>query len=83
MKRILVLSLMMSAIQAMAVSSTCLEPAGQYTDKEMVLDQFVRGNGNPNWGDWCYDSGYEAQEVASCNQELDAWDNWLECSDYL
>lgn len=77
MKILLVLTMLLS-INAYARKS-CSEPAGIYTDKEMVLDQFVYGNGNPNWGDWCYE-GLTIEESRLCNFELDAWDQWVDCN---
>ena len=70
---------------AFSISSfaKCELPKGQYTDLEEVLNQFVLGNGNPNWGDWCYDSGYSASEMKACGDELNAWDEWLICADLI
>ena len=62
-----------------APMAECLKPAGIYTDVEMVLNQFVFNNGNPNWGDWCFE--IEPSETPICNNELDLWDKWLSCSE--
>lgn len=63
-------------------ASSCIEPLGKYTSKEMVINQFILKNGSPNWGDWCYE-GISSQENKLCNKELDAWDSWLSCSEEL
>lgn len=61
-------------------ATSCIEPSGTYTSKEMVLDQFVFNNGSPNWGDWCYEVS-SSEESKSCNNELDQWDSWLDCTE--
>lgn len=58
--------------------SNCVLPKGEFTSLEMVLNQFVLNNGNPNWGDWCYEGKVENSKP--CNDELEAWDEWLICS---
>lgn len=64
-------------------NESCALPKGEFTSLEMVLNQFVFNNGNPNWGDWCYEGTLE--ESNACNNELNQWDKWVECkdSDYL
>lgn len=78
MKKIIFLGLITLSFSAIS-SQKCYPPQGKYTDLEMVLNQFVLMNGNPNWGDWCYEepSGHDQKE---CTDELDAWDEWLKCS---
>ena len=60
-------------------NESCNLPKGEYTSLEMVLNQFVLNDANPNWGDWCYEGTRE--ENKACNQELNQWDSWLECQD--
>lgn len=78
MKSLILFTLLTSSIFANSDQSQCEVPLGQYTDLEMVLDQFVLGNGNPNWGDWCFEG--EPADVKPCYDELDQWDQWLICS---
>ncbi len=60
------------------ISEKCNPPAGEFTSLETVLNQFVLNNGNPNWGDWCFEG--EASQVTPCYNELDQWDSWLNCT---
>ena len=61
------------------IGKKCSRPVGLYTGLEVVLDQFVFKNGNPNWGDWCYEMSPEEGKL--CNTELNQWDEWLVCSE--
>ena len=63
-----------------ASNSKCALPAGNYTNIFQVLNHFVLGNGNPNWGDWCSEQS-NAEKSLECNNELDQWDAWLVCID--
>ena len=81
MKHLILLVFISTVVSFSAqAKNKCHAPEGKYTPLKMVLDQFVLGNGNPNWGDWCYDSGYEKSEESRCASELKAWDNWLVCA---
>lgn len=77
--KLLILAFVFSLSTLAATSEQkCEMPQGKYTDLEMVLNQFVLGNGNPNWGDWCYEG--EPSDSKPCNDELDQWDQWLVCT---
>ena len=79
MKFLIFILLMSSQLSFSNVEQKCTPPSGKYTDIKMVLDQFVLNEGSPNWGDWCYEVN-SAAENKECNNELDAWDAWLQCS---
>ncbi len=79
MKLIMMPILLLSFNNAFAnISEKCQPPAGVYTSMEMVLNQFVFNNGNPNWGDWCYETSLQQSRV--CISELNEWDRWLSCT---
>ncbi|MDD0852748.1 hypothetical protein HBN50_06555 [Halobacteriovorax sp. GB3] len=77
MKVIIALSLLLSLNVTMA-KTQCEKPLGVYTDLEMVLNQFVFNNGNPNWGDWCYELESKNESI-QCNEELNKWDEFVTC----
>lgn len=77
MKLISTIVLVLSMNLAVA-NDQCNQPAGTYTDLDMVLNQFVFDNGNPNWGDWCYELDNEIQGQ-ECNEELNQWDAFIDC----
>ena len=82
MRNLVFLVILFSTVQLYAnEEAKCQLPAGKFTDLEMVMNQFVFNDGNPNWGDWCYEGNPE--DSKSCNEELDQWDNWLKCSDLV
>jgi hypothetical protein len=74
--------LILFTINTSNAATSCNEPEGAYTTRSVVLNQFIFENGNPNWGDWCYelDSSLESN---ICNNELDQWDNWLSCTEQV
>lgn len=79
MKVFLIITLLSLNILHANAAQNCNPPEGEYTDLEMVLNQFIFNDGNPNWGDWCFEVNTD-QESRDCVTELNQWDNWLECS---
>ena len=78
MKKILILVTLLSFNLTHAnISEKCNQPSGEYTDLLSVLNQFVFNDGNPNWGDWCYELSSGGNE---CVKELNNWDSWLVCT---
>lgn len=79
MKTLLMTIAILTSYVSLADSTKCHPPVGKYTDIKSVMNQFVLNDGNPNWGDWCYEVS-TAAESKECNTELDKWDQWLECA---
>lgn len=79
LKIVFVVALSLGSAALFADTVKCPQPAGEYTQLEQVLNQFVLNNGNPNWGDWCYEH-INPEDEDLCLAELEQWNRWLECA---